>query len=64
MRLATRLEKIELKLRPDDKGPRLVIVVEDEDGTWRDAGGNVVDPASIGPWVRVTRIVERADQPL
>jgi hypothetical protein len=61
MRLTTRLERVEARLRPDDKEPRLVSVLDDEDGTWRDGRGNAVDPASIGPWVKVIRLVNRAD---
>jgi hypothetical protein len=63
MRLATRLEKVEARLRPEDKEPRLVIVLEDEDGTWHDGRGNAIDPASVGPWVKVIRLVKRNDGP-
>ncbi|MCC6421462.1 MAG: hypothetical protein IT429_24860 [Gemmataceae bacterium] len=63
MRLATRLKIVGPKLRPDAKEPRLVIVAEDEDGTWRDAGDNPIDLAAVGPWVQVIRLVERPDGP-
>ena len=63
MRLATRLRAVEVKLAPDDKKPRLVIVLDDGDGVWRDWHGNAVDRAALGPWVRVIVLRQRLDGP-
>jgi hypothetical protein len=63
MRLKTRLRDIERKLHLKDKQPRLVIVLEDEDGRWHDGSGNTIDPASVGPWVKVIRLIKRLDGP-
>lgn len=63
MKLATRLEKIEAKLRPDDDVPRLRIVLEDEDGVWHDGQGHEIDLATVGPLTRVVRLIRRPDGP-
>lgn len=64
MRLAMRLKAVEAKLLPNDKEPRLVIVLDHGDGVWRDWQGNAVDRAAIGPWVRVIVLRQRPDGPL
>ena len=53
MRLATRLKFVEANPRPDGNEPRLVIVLEDKDGSRHESRRNVVAPATIGPWVKV-----------
>ncbi len=50
MRLTTtRLRSIDRKLRPEEKPPRFVLVLEDEDERWHDGHGNAIDPATVGP---------------
>jgi hypothetical protein len=63
MRLKTRVRDIERKLRPDETKPRLVIVLEDEEGRWHDGRGNTIDPTTVGPWVRIIRLIKRPDGP-
>lgn len=63
MRLTTRLKAIEARHHSDDKEPRLVIVMEDEGGIWTDRQGCIVDSDTIGPQIRIIRLVERSDGP-
>jgi hypothetical protein len=63
MRLKTRVREIERKLHPEQKQPRFVIVLEDEDGRWHDGRGNTTKPASMSPCVRVIRLIKRLDGP-
>jgi hypothetical protein len=63
MSLKTRLKKMEQKRAPELHPPRFVIVLEDENGRWHDGRGNAVDPAAVGAWVRVIRLVTRVDGP-
>lgn len=63
MRIATRVKAIETKLLPQAKEPRLIIVLEDADGTWQDGRGNVIDRETVGPMVRAIVLRQRVDGP-
>jgi hypothetical protein len=62
MRLTTRLRMLEVKLRPEDDVPGLLIVLE-EDGVWHDWEGAVIDPATIDLRTQVIRFRLRPDGP-
>jgi hypothetical protein len=38
---------LEVKLRPEDDVPGMLIVFEDEDGTWHHGLGWAIDPATV-----------------
>lgn len=64
MRITTRVKAMETKLLPESKEPRLIIVLEDADGTWHDGRGNVIDRETVGPMVRVIVLRQRVDGPV
>jgi hypothetical protein len=49
MRLVTRLRTLVTKYRPEDDVPRLLIIFEDDDGSWHDGLGSAIDPAAVDP---------------
>ncbi len=44
----SRLRALGSVYRPDDKEPRFMVVLENQDGIWRAEQGSVVDPESAG----------------
>jgi hypothetical protein len=63
MRLTTRLHMLEAKLQPEDDVPGVLIVFEDEDGTWHDRRGIAIDPSAVDPRTQVIRFRQRPDGP-
>ena len=62
MNLSTRLTRLELVLRRDDR-PGLVVVFADEDNRLVHAAVEVIDPATLGPRTVLVVLSERPDGP-
>ena len=62
MRLTTRLLALEIKLAAAGD-PGVLIVGEDDDGSWHDGQGTTIDPATVDPRTQVIRFRQRPDGP-
>jgi hypothetical protein len=49
---------LETKLRPDGAPPRLMIILEDEDGVWHDGRGRIIDPSTVSGPLRIIRLIK------